>query len=62
MRLFQTIVGSDSDADALLQPALNLARSRVVVKRPQTAEHLAHRNPTLTFDMKKNRFDVYLKT
>tara|TARA_B100001094_G_C18196322_1_gene811512 strand:- start:21374 stop:22111 length:738 start_codon:yes stop_codon:yes gene_type:complete len=62
MRLFQTIVGSDNDADALLQPALNLARSRVVVKRPQTAEYLAHRSPTLTFDMKKNRFDVYLKT
>ena len=38
MRVFQHLVGADLDADELLTPALQLARKRVVVKRPDYAE------------------------
>lgn len=36
MRVFQTLVGADDDADALLAPARRLAKKRVVVKRRTT--------------------------
>ncbi|BDY03020.1 class I SAM-dependent methyltransferase [Ferrimonas sp. YFM] len=61
MRVFQQLVGSDEDADALLVPALELAQKRVVVKRPDYAEHLDGRQPTMAIETKKNRFDVYVK-
>ncbi|SJL85033.1 class I SAM-dependent methyltransferase [Vibrio palustris] len=60
MRVFQSLVGSDSDADALLIPALSLATKRVVVKRPDYAEWLQNRKPTMAIETKKNRFDVYV--
>ncbi|EMM5119272.1 TPA: 16S rRNA (guanine(1516)-N(2))-methyltransferase RsmJ, partial [Providencia stuartii] len=37
MRVFQSLVGADDDADSLLAPALALAKRRVVVKRPDYA-------------------------
>ena len=43
MRVFQSLVGADEDADLLLAPALALATRRVVVKRPDYAEPLAGR-------------------
>ncbi|MBY6096342.1 class I SAM-dependent methyltransferase [Ferrimonas balearica] len=61
MRVFQDLVGADMDADGLLAPALQLAQKRVVVKRPDYAEPLADRAPTMVIDTKKNRFDVYVK-
>ncbi|GAA5648064.1 MULTISPECIES: class I SAM-dependent methyltransferase [Vibrio] len=60
MRVFQSLVGADTDADALLQPALALASKRVVVKRPDYAEWLAGHKPTMAIETKKNRFDVYV--
>ena len=44
MRVFQHLVGADLDADELLTPALQLARKRVVVKRPDYAEFLAQKS------------------
>ncbi|MCE1914803.1 class I SAM-dependent methyltransferase, partial [Enterobacter hormaechei] len=41
MRVFQSLVGADEDADSLLSPARVLAKRRVVVKRPDYAEPLA---------------------
>ena len=38
MRVFQHLVWCRFDADELLTPALQLARKRVVVKRPDYAE------------------------
>ncbi|MEW6991951.1 class I SAM-dependent methyltransferase [Colwelliaceae bacterium 6441] len=61
MRVFQSLVGEDLDADALLEPALALAKYRVVVKRPSYAEPLNNQQPTTAIKMKKNRFDVYVK-
>ncbi|WP_354623448.1 class I SAM-dependent methyltransferase [Psychromonas sp. MME2] len=61
MRVFQGVVGADLDADNLLEVALNAARYRVVVKRPDYAPYLNDKKPTMTIKTKKNRFDVYVK-
>lgn len=60
MRVFQSLVGEDLDADALLAPALALAKYRVVVKRPSYAPPLNNKKPSTSIQMKKNRFDVYV--
>ncbi|WP_086981966.1 class I SAM-dependent methyltransferase [Vibrio aphrogenes] len=60
MRVFQSLVGADNDADALLEPALALATKRVVVKRPDYAPWLAQQQPNMAIETKKNRFDVYV--
>lgn len=69
MRVFQSLVGEDLDADGLLAPALALAQYRVVVKRPSYAPPLScpsikgslgSRKPNTSINMKKNRFDVYV--
>lgn len=60
MRVFQSLVGEDLDADNLLAPALALAKYRVVVKRPSYAPPLANKTPSTSINMKKNRFDVYV--
>lgn len=60
MRLFRAVVGEDPDADALLPAALAIARQRVVVKRPDYAEPMAGRPPTMSINTKNHRFDVYV--
>ena len=60
MQVFHQAVGPDSDADALLEPALRAARKRVVVKRPRLAEPLAGRAPSLALEGESSRFDVYM--
>lgn len=60
MRVFQSLVGEDLDADNLLAPALALAKYRVVVKRPSYAPPLNNKAPSTSIKMKKNRFDVYV--
>ncbi|USD65228.1 class I SAM-dependent methyltransferase [Vibrio sp. SCSIO 43136] len=60
MRVFQSLVGADTDADGLLSPALKLATKRVVVKRPDYAQWLDGEKPTMAIETKKNRFDVYV--
>ncbi|MBE1277054.1 class I SAM-dependent methyltransferase [Enterovibrio baiacu] len=61
MRVFQSLVGADNDADGLFAPAYELATKRVVVKRPDYAEFLAEKTPSTQIETKKNRFDVYVK-
>lgn len=61
MRVFQGVVGADLDADDLLEVALNAARYRVVVKRPDYAPFLKDKKPSMSIKTKKNRFDVYVK-
>lgn len=60
MQVFQAVVGEDADADALLLPALRVARKRVVVKRPRLAPPLDGRKPDFVVEGKSGRFDVYL--
>ncbi|WP_344958882.1 class I SAM-dependent methyltransferase [Zobellella aerophila] len=61
MRVFQSLVGPDLDADGLLPRALALARARVVVKRPDYAGWLAEQAPSTSIETKNNRFDIYVK-
>ena len=61
MRVFQSLVGADLDADGLFEPAMRVATKRVVVKRPDYAEYIANAEPSMAIETKKNRFDVYIK-
>ncbi len=60
MRLFKALLGTDPDAPALLEVALQVATKRVVVKRPRKAPALEGAAPALVFEGKSTRFDVYL--
>lgn len=59
MRVFQTLVGADMDADGLLAPARKLAKKRVVVKRPDYAPPLAGVATQSAIVTKNHRFDIY---
>jgi len=61
MRVFQSLVGPDLDADALLPAALAVAGKRVVVKRPDYAGWLNGQPPSMSIETKNNRFDVYVQ-
>jgi 16S rRNA (guanine1516-N2)-methyltransferase len=60
MRLFQLLLGSDNNNEALLAAALKCALKRVVVKRPKGAEPLPGPTPTMAISSKNTRFDVYV--
>ena len=60
LRVLRDLAGHDPDADGLLPRALELARRRVVVKRPKAAPHLAGRKPDHSHRGKAVRWDVYL--
>jgi len=62
MRVFQSLVGPDNDADGLLEPARNLAKKRVVVKRPDYAPPLADIATQNAVVTKGHRFDIYSGT
>ncbi|KAA5966101.1 16S rRNA (guanine(1516)-N(2))-methyltransferase RsmJ [Pantoea sp. M_9] len=59
MRVFQSLVGADEDADALLEPARRLAKKRIVVKRPDYAPLLAGVVTQSAVVTKSHRFDIY---
>ena len=59
MRVFQTLVGADNDADGLLAPARRLANKRIVVKRPDYAPPLAGVATQSAVVTKSHRFDIY---
>ena len=59
MQAFQHIVGSDIDSDGLLERALEIARYRVVIKRPSVAKFLGDKKPTYSLEGKSTRFDVF---
>ncbi|MCW8127322.1 class I SAM-dependent methyltransferase [Microbulbifer halophilus] len=61
MAAFHLLVGSDADADALLEPAFAACYYRTVVKRPRNAPFLADRKPSLSFEGKSGRFDIHTK-
>ena len=59
MQAFHAIVGTDPDADDLLVNALDVAKYRVVVKRPAGAGFLADTKPNYSLEGKSTRFDIY---
>ena len=60
MQILQKLLGKDEDTQELLNAALNVAKKRVVVKRPKGAESLTELKPTHTVESKKTRYDVYI--
>lgn len=61
MALFHELIGTDLDADDLLEPALTTAEYRVVVKRSKKAPLLMNRKPSTALVGKSSRFDIYAK-
>ncbi|WP_252176911.1 class I SAM-dependent methyltransferase [Endozoicomonas sp. 4G] len=59
MKIFQELLSADSDADELLEPALKLARYRVVIKRPRLAPELGNASPTYKLEGKACRYDIH---
>ena len=59
LRILRRLVGEDPDAGALLDVARRVARRRVVVKRTPHAPPLAP-SPTMSYEGKIARYDVYL--
>ncbi|WP_455196651.1 class I SAM-dependent methyltransferase [Kaarinaea lacus] len=60
MRVLRQLVGDDLDVVAVLETALQVARQRVVVKRPKTAPIIGTRPPSFYVESKNTRYDVYL--
>lgn len=60
MRLFQQLIGADSDTDATFEFILGMGADRVVVKRPRHADCVAGRIPAHQIVAKSTRWDVYL--
>ncbi len=59
LRILRRLVGDDTDAAELFDVARSVGTKRVVVKRHRRAEPLAPR-PSLHFEGKQVRYDVYL--
>ncbi|WP_227657390.1 class I SAM-dependent methyltransferase [Candidatus Magnetaquicoccus inordinatus] len=59
MRRLRRLVGDDNDAEELLPLAMQVAQSRVVVKRPRHAAHLAALLPTMVIESEQTRYDIY---
>lgn len=60
MRILKELVGGDEDADQLLNIARQIAKRRVVVKRPRHAPFLQQITPHASQEGKANRFDIYM--
>jgi len=61
MQILQKLLGQDTDTDEILRVALQKAGKRVVIKRPKGAEELqAEKKPTLSYESKGTRYDVYI--
>ena len=60
MQLLQKLLGHDDDTEQLLAAARLCARKRVVVKRPKGAEYISTHKPSLSYESKKTRYDVYI--
>lgn len=62
MQILQGLLthAAHDDNEALLKGALQIAKKRVVVKRPKGAEYLNDLAPSHSIESKKTRYDVYL--
>ena len=61
MQAFQTLIGDDLDAPALLQAALRVAQKRVAVKRPRLGALIDGPRPDLQMAGQRTRFDIYFR-
>jgi 16S rRNA (guanine1516-N2)-methyltransferase len=59
MRIFRSLIGSDSDGVEVFKQALDLNPKRLVIKRPKHSSAIMLKAP-LVFSGKATRYDVYL--
>lgn len=59
LRIIRNLVGEDDNSEALLTTALQVAKKRVVVKRPIHAPFVGNRAPHHSITAPNTRFDVY---
>lgn len=59
MLAFRDLVGADDDQAELLAAALDVARCRVVVKRPRKAPAIEGPEPSFRLEGKSGRYDIY---
>lgn len=59
MQFFRKLIGIDNDAKDLLDIAKNLAKKRIVVKRPRYAKPLSNDKVDFVIKSKNHRFDIY---
>ena len=60
LRVLRRLVGDDPDATGLFRAALQVARRRVIVKRPLRAASLDDMAPTASHKGKSLRYDIYV--
>lgn len=60
MQAFQHCIGDDLDSERLLAAALQVAKKRVVVKRPRLGERIPGPPPNAELQGKSTRFDFYV--
>ena len=61
MQLFRAFPGTASDEVTLLEVAINSAKERVVVKRPDWASSIQGIKPSHQVPSKNHRYDIYVK-
>lgn len=61
MQILQALIGNEDTEKDVFSHARQLAKQRVVVKRPQYAKPLFEQTPDLQIMMVKYRFDVYFQ-
>ncbi|MBZ2279499.1 class I SAM-dependent methyltransferase, partial [Buchnera aphidicola] len=59
MQIFQKFIGRDSDLNKLLKKSRQLAKKRVIVKRPYHALPLSNATVNFVIYTKQHRFDIY---
>ena len=59
MRVFRDVVGEDVDVNQLFDQARNVARKKVIVKRPRKSAFIKDKKPTYSVEGRSSRFDVY---
>ena len=59
MRVFRDVVGEDMDVNQLFEQARNVARKKVIVKRPRKSAFIKDKKPTYSVEGRSSRFDVY---
>lgn len=59
MRVFRDVVGEDMDVNQLFEQARDVARKKVIVKRPRKSAFIKDKKPTYSVEGRSSRFDVY---
>ncbi|MCX4187961.1 class I SAM-dependent methyltransferase [Methylophaga sp. OBS4] len=62
MQLLHRLIGADTDSSPLLTAAREVARKRVVVKRPKGADFIGGAKPSVSIESKNTRYDVYVNS